>query len=896
MRQSLYKYAGGHRTGANVLRRVFGLGGSVDTPHTPKRRPTGGGGDVPRTPTHIKYKVSPELQDFFAGKSEVLTEAGVKEFKKLLKQETGQEYAIFLDKNRRVVAAVRQMDVQYAKERGLKSADIVSIARKSGNADNFDTAFLENVDAVVKSRKSTPNAPKPKNIRSPLADYIQSNFLNEHGVIPHATKLPEGVTPEALLGVYNKLRRGAVKQFSDDDMRILNAVMSSRKVDSTDIAKLEKRLQTGTDLDKVLKLSNPPDSVQADTGVVVRGKDGALHYEPKSLDDLVHWMENAVDEKGKKLFAGRELPYAKYLRTSFDPIVGSDGMPLTSIDKVIGEIGSTVAKVNSNTLGRAMQNFNFPTLRSVPAARKHMAIFGKLKNRTGVIGRVKTVLQRATTPSISTTEKDIRTLINNDPSSPFYMLFNPASGYRQTLNPSLNGAKSIRPAAMVPMSKGFRLKQPNDWVAYNLATALKKGDISLKELNRVTNNLKSGGGMPAENMEFLRKIYSIAAGKDANTVSINHVMPFKGRYPMLLNGYGRVNNGYNVLSSANSLVGKPFDPELASIRPWLKKGDDGKFVSEISPEVIKLAELKAIGVPDEILKQSKLANDFDLLELNQFAGRLGRFEDARLSFGSSGSPTLLDLRRHPQLIEELQRKHPLLKNQISKLVGIDQGYSPNMTVDDMIKRIPELNSKQFRQSFFDQYNSYRNRTIYNAYYNNPIPQIKSGGVGKPGTLFGRVKQKAKKFGTELRSWPNRHRWLTGIGAGAGAIGLGTHGVNKLWEISEPIRDVLGNLANPGPVPREQDANGKLGNRLFNPLDPIELEDEATPDYSSGWWKAGGALGGAILAPWLVSSLLPKNSKGGFLDTLLTIAAIGGGAYGGYKLGEWGHDTWGKQNS
>lgn len=58
-----------------------------------------------------------------------------------------------------------------------------------------------------------------------------------------------------------------------------------------------------------------------------------------------------------------------------------------------------------------------------------------------------------------------------------------------------------------------------------------------------------------------------------------------------------------------------------------------------------------------------------------------------------------------------------------------------------------------------------------------------------------------------------------------------------------------------------------------------------------WWKVGGAATGAVALPWLVSSLLSGSDEdgkgsGGFLNTLLTLAAIGGGAYGGWKLGDY----------
>ena len=120
--------------------------------------------------------------------------------------------------------------------------------------------------------------------------------------------------------------------------------------------------------------------------------------------------------------------------------------------------------------------------------------------------------------------------------------------------------------------------------------------------------------------------------------------------------------------------------------------------------------------------------------------------------------------------------------------------------------------------------------------------------------------------------------------GAIATGAGAWGASNLAPYGKPVDEYSKGTDGKQPF-QSLPAATNTGNPNAN---------TNTPDYDSGWWRGGGALGGAIFAPWLISALLPKNMQGGLLDTILSLGAMAGGAYGGYHLGDWAYNKWGKK--
>lgn len=148
----------------------------------------------------------------------------------------------------------------------------------------------------------------------------------------------------------------------------------------------------------------------------------------------------------------------------------------------------------------------------------------------------------------------------------------------------------------------------------------------------------------------------------------------------------------------------------------------------------------------------------------------------------------------------------------------------------------------------------------------------------------RVKTSPKRFWKKIKGQYYAHPLSTGVKVGLGAGAGLLSGADLLAPYGKPVQEY---------------SKGPDGKQPFQPLPATTNTGNPnantnTPDYDSGWWRGGGALGGAIFAPWLVSALLPKNMQGGLLDTVLSLGAMAGGAYGGYHLGDWAYNKWGKK--
>lgn len=931
MRQSLYKYAGGHRTGANVLRRVFGLGGSVDTPHTPKRRLTGGGGDVPRTPTHIKYKVSPELQDFFAGKSDALSKAGVKEFKQLLKQETGQEYAIFLDKNRRVVAAVRQTDVQYAKERGLKSADIVSIARKSGNADNFDTAFREDVDAVVKSRKSTPNAgnvkpknadtpaqytlgaesdlmprdfpstssPKIHNERSNVVKLLSDRYFNQFG-IPDPAKLPSGVKSEEVSSLYAKLINTSNPKLTDEEIKLLNKLGQSEAFRITPWGAIQFNKRNPEALRNFHRGPNGAIYVSGgglspDKGLryLRRGSDGIPTV--KSQVNLVRPVEEA-NRRMSRAFKALGVQDSKPLSVPVTP-------PTNQVNRA-----SMPDRLRKNRLNQQQAAIWQPTFdphhsssnlqrilnsadgQGVPkTAPKSSTIFRGVGGFMSAPNRITRILRGLGINKISPAK--VRTMLD-DPNHVLHKIFNPESSYGKVLNDNQPVTWGV-PFYRRPL---FR----SDPMAYRIAQALNQGDIDINMLKRVYGNISRGTeGIPYENQLVLRKLHELQTGKPAagnlffnavdgklssskfiSPVSLDLKQILRSPYSFmadtgdpawmrLLDSNGRLPKGYGV----------PTDTP-----PWIVYNPKtGKVSNSITPRHREIAAMLESGMSPEAIALKNYSLD-EIKQAQDMATRVWRYNQVRNKFRADGldmidytgfTDALKKAEVDPMLIGELPtfvRNHPNKPADIRAI--LEYRGVPKETIDKVMRLWDDYKIKSARDSYFNLANP-------------GLPAVPKN----QGWVRGSV-DKVKNF---ARTWTDLHNITNYPKTHKAQLALGTVATLPLalpWLKS--MSDKLGATVNA--INAIPDAGSGSDKAPTNPTTSALLDDskyDKNPDYTSGWWKAGGMLGGAIVAPWLVSSLMPKNSKGGILDTLLTLAAIGGGAYGGYKLGEWGHDKWGK---
>ena len=860
MRQSLYKYAGGHRTGANLLRRVFGLGGSADTPHTPKRRLTGGGGDVPRTPTHIKYKVSPELQDFFAGKSDALSKAGVEEFKQLLKQETKQDYTIILGDHRKVVAVVRQEDYNYATERGLKLGDIVSIARKSGNADNFDTAFRENVDAVVKSRKSAPDAqvspdasqasknpdestvikPKeetstptdkspdtgaesdlmPTDVQSPEQLKVPSNkraealkqvtrFTNENGVVVRE-KLPQGVSPEAVRSLQAKLSNPS-KQLTEADVALLNKLTA-------------------------------PDGV-----AYIPGSNGALFQIPREK-----W-EASVSGEAPWSDVTKPLHRVEVTQSELEqpPSLGDYVPPKTVIPiRPVGLEPNYMDVLSATDLTRLQRAMVGNRLSDLQTVRSHLAknnFKDLLPKNQGLVP-----IDTDSLPSVWSQDPRWQWMFKTPGEGLGTKLKDPTIRYLNTLDSATRRVpilrKNISQAEMLQ-----RFEQARD----------------------IVNNARSNGrGLTADEMQILRAVYADYSGVPLNKLD---------------------NVFYAVDSTGN-------------IKPYVGANKFTHLADDANP----LATIQLVSPEKKLIDQYAVQKAVAALERGE------SYDDVVRQFGAAPTNDALtwaNARSVDLAIPDVKVLESFTPEGLRNAAKYYESIDPNSPWVSKFNNLAD--NLQFNKDTYKGDSAAYSR-IFSHIGENPDEYFKAYKRARKESLdAAKVKYKADgsaEFDIKVPETPKDKPWryrfdsqtfadrwqsrqfgnwkrISATLAGGGMLGLGVANMlgNKLDDsgITQDLEN-LGRPATPYKTPSESDPN-------VTPWDKHEEDAQAFADDSyytdkqdpyAGWWSLGGTLGGALLTPALVTALLPKKSRGGLLDTLLTLGAVGAGAYGGYKLGDW----------